>query len=561
MTALAALTSGRQETAATGRRRGAIALATALAGAAVLVAGALSGPVLGAGSVVGLQRLLVLFGGAGLLTLAWGLWRGKRRAFAVLMVALLGVAAARAADGAGVGELAGVLGLAGLVLANRRVFWRGGVARAGRASGAVLLAATGGAFALATALLSRGPTEFAAALGGAFGWLLAGRWWLHSDALLMVSLDGLLVVGLVAAAVLLRSLLRPAVAAEGHSPAEHARAAALVTRHGDDSLAPFALREDKAFHFAAGGMVAYRTVRETAVVSGDPIGPPGAGAAILASFEGFAAEQGWEVVVTAASPTGLDGLRGLGHRIMCIGKEAVVDPRAFSLEGRAIRKVRQSVTRLKRLGWTVEIVEASVLTPAQAAGVAAVEEAWRGAQPRLYGFAMTLGRLWGAEEDGRGLYVLGRDDSGALRGFLRFARYRHGLSLDVMRRAGETPNGLNEAMVVAALEHARERGMSQVSLNFAGFAHVMAPDAALGPGGRLLRWALTRMHGRFQLERLVRFNDKFQPVWRPRYLIYRGAPGLALGALRVLQAEAYVRPPRRRPLKQRWQPEPAARQA
>jgi lysyl-tRNA synthetase, class II len=169
---------------------------------------------------------------------------------------------------------------------------------------------------------------------------------------------------------------------------------------------------------------------------------------------------------------------------------------------------------------------------------------------------MTLGRLWGAAEDEDGVYVLARDSRGELRSFLRFARYREGLSLDVMRRSGGEPNGVNEALVVAALEYARREGLSEVSLNFAGFAHVMASGASLTPLQRLLRGILRALHGRFQLERLVRFNDKFFPEWRPRYLVHEGGPGLPLGGLRVLQAESYLRPPRARPRSSRWQPLP-----
>jgi lysyl-tRNA synthetase, class II len=136
---------------------------------------------------------------------------------------------------------------------------------------------------------------------------------------------------------------------------------------------------------------------------------------------------------------------------------------------------------------------------------------------------------------------------------LRLVPYRGGLSLDAMRRADEAPNGLTEALVVQALEHARDIGCSEVSLNFAGFGHIMAPDRELATARqRAIRLALGAAHGRFQLERLSAFNQKFDPVWRPRYLIYDGRTQLPRAALRVLQAEAYIRPPRSRPLEERW---------
>jgi lysyl-tRNA synthetase class 2 len=372
--------------------------------------------------------------------------------------------------------------------------------------------------------------------------------------LLHVRIEEVVAIALAGAAVFLHALLRPAEAAVGHTSIEHARAAAIVAEHGDDSLAPFALREDKSFHFAAGGLLAYRTLRETAVVSGDPIGPPGSAAAIVASFERYARRRGWNVVLTGASRRHLSAYKAMGLSALCIGEEAVVDPHGFSLEGRAIRKVRQSVARLERHGWRIALVDAGALEPGILAELDAVERAWRGSRPRLSGFAMTLGRLWGADEDRRALYVVARDSDGKLRAFLRFAEYADGLSLDATRRFGDEPNGLSEAMVVAALTYARERGIAEVSLNFAGFAHVMAAHAAPGRGRAVLRALLRAFHGRFQLEQLVRFSDKFGPTWRPRYLIHRGRTSLPLAGLRVLQAEAYVRPPRSKPLTARWQP-------
>jgi len=98
----------------------------------------------------------------------------------------------------------------------------------------------------------------------------------------------------------------------------------------------------------------------------------------------------------------------------------------------------------------------------------------------------------------------------------------------------------------------RELGMREVSLNFAGFGHLMAPSRALCRRERAAQAALRVAHGRFQLERLSVFSDKFAPVWRPRYLLYEGRASLVRSGLRVLQAEAYVRAPHAAPLESRW---------
>lgn len=349
--------------------------------------------------------------------------------------------------------------------------------------------------------------------------------------------------------------LRPSPSPEGHRSDEHERARRIVASHGVGSLDPFVLREDKSLHFAARGVLGFRLVGGTAVVAGDPVGPPGSAPRVLADFAAHACAKGWRVAVTGASAVHLDDYRRLGLRAAQVGSEAVVDPRAFTLEGRAVRKVRQSVTRLGRLGWSAEVVLAGALEEATIRELGALEEEWRRRQARLQGFSMTLGRLWGATEDEAAVYVLGRGPDGALRSFLRFVPYGGGLSLDVMRRLGGEPNGLNEALVVAALRYAAEEDVAEVSLNFAGFAHVMAPErSALPPLLRVLRSALDRAHGRFQLERLFRFNAKFSPTWRPRYALcsrWFDAPGAGLA---ILRAEAYVRPPRPAPLPQRWTP-------
>ncbi|MCA1689270.1 MAG: phosphatidylglycerol lysyltransferase domain-containing protein, partial [Actinobacteria bacterium] len=334
-----------------------------------------------------------------------------------------------------------------------------------------------------------------------------------------------------------RGLLCPETSTDGHSAAEHERARELVRRHGRDSLSPFILREDKALHFHGEAVLAYRVISDTAVVSGGPVGPPGSEATILGDFIELAGRRGWYVVVTGAPEAQLPAYSGLGLRHLHIGNEAYLDPRRLSLEGRRMRKVRQSVHRITRRGWTIEVVAGDEMTGALAAEAGTLERAWRDQRRRIIGFAMGMGP-WEADWAPDDLFVLGREPGGELRGLLRFAAHARGLSLDAMRRVGECPNGLNEALVVRAIEAARERDVDEVSLNFAGFAHLMTAAAAeLETRRRVARYFLGLLGDRFQMERLVRFNEKFLPCWRPRFLVYDSRARLPRAAIRVLQAE------------------------
>jgi lysyl-tRNA synthetase, class II len=338
-----------------------------------------------------------------------------------------------------------------------------------------------------------------------------------------------------------RSSRSPAAAAvQQHRHDELAAARHLVDRYGEDSISPFIVRPDKAYAFAAGGVVGYRVFGRTAVVSGDPVGPAGAAPAVAASFLDTARDRGWKVAVYGASEAQLATYHRLGLRSMCVGEEAVVRPETFSLEGRPVRKLRQSVRRVERRGWHIVALDGIDIDLATEAEIDVLETRWRAHRPRLLGFAMSMGPFEAGIRP-RDLYLLARSPDGDLTAAMHFVAHRGKLSLATMRRVGENPNGLNEALVCRALEVARQRGVREVSLNYAGLAHLLRGGASGGWMRRAaIRIAVTVLGRRFQMERLVRFNDKFAPEWRPRYLVYPSRRALPRTIYRVLQAEGYL---------------------
>src|SRR5581483_7693643 len=134
---------------------------------------------------------------------------------------------------------------------------------------------------------------------------------------------------------------------------ERELAHALVQTWATDTLAPFVLRADKSYFFAddESAFLAYRVVAGVAIVSGDPIGPPAAFPPLVEAFLQFARDRGWRVAVLGVSERCLPLYEAHGMRALYHGDEAIVETEWFSLEGRAIRKVRQSVHRLEREGY------------------------------------------------------------------------------------------------------------------------------------------------------------------------------------------------------------------
>jgi lysyl-tRNA synthetase class 2 len=509
------------------------------------------------GTAQSAAHVLGVLGGIVTIWLALGVWKGRRPSSRAAIVVLGVLAIVHLAKGLDYEEaLLGLAVASGIhrVVAPRRP----GVAPSGALIGGLMgLSALMAAFVTTLmVLLVSGRSPHLAAMT-----IKAGEdvLWVVPITFKGMALTGvhlMLALALGSVIVLLRALLAPTMPCDGHGAADHDRVAALVAEHGEDSIAPFALRADKAFHFAHGGAVAYRVLRETAVVSGDPVGPPGSAPAIMASFVDFAYRNGWDVVVVSAGPRHLEEYARLGLRTLQIGLEAVVDPRGFSLAGRDGRTVRKAVHRVEREGWRIEVLTGRELDDEVTAQIVAVETEWRRSHRSRYGFAMAGDRLWGAPEDMSDVYAIARAPSGEVRAFQRYVSYRRGLSLDAMRRLDDRPNGISDSLVAATLAYARERGCEEVSLNFAGFGHLMAAETLERRAHRLARWALQRLHGRFQLERLAAFATKFRPEWRPRYLVFTARTRLPLAALRVLQAERYLRPPRQPVEAGAWLPSP-----
>lgn len=338
--------------------------------------------------------------------------------------------------------------------------------------------------------------------------------------------------------------LRPAEPEGRLDAKDEARVRALLDKYGEaDSLGYFALRNDKSVIWSPTGKscIGYRVLSGVILASGDPLGDVEAWPGAIGAFLDLAARHAWVPAVVGCSERGAEVWCREGDlTALELGDEAVVDVGSFSLQGRAMRNVRQMVTRVERAGYVAEIRRVGDVPAAEIQRLVRQADSWRGS-PTERGFSMALGRIGGPGD--QCCVVATATEGGVLRALLHFVPWGDdGLSLDLMRRDRAAQPGLNDFMIVEVIKAAQDLGVKRISLNFAVFRAALERGERIGAGPILRAWRriLVFLSRWFQIESLYKFNAKFAPQWVPRFLVFTGTREAIRIGLATLEAEAFL---------------------
>ncbi len=355
----------------------------------------------------------------------------------------------------------------------------------------------------------------------------------------------LLALGIAGLLIFLYLLLRTFVQAEPPSAERRQRAEGIVRRWGDDTLDYFALRRDKNYFFSASGnsLIAYLYVRGTAMVAADPIGPPEEEARTLDEFLAFCAERGWRVAFFAVREADAELYRERGMHTIYLGDEAILRCDEFSLEGAGMKAVRAAVKHVEK-DHSFELIAEPEASPELIAELNEISEEWRKGAPER-GFTMELGEdVEGTQPDFA--IAIAREQGGRVAGFLRFVPVygdEPGYSLDLMRRRPDSANGLTEYLIAEAALALGARGFKRLSLNFAAWGRLLDSAGDAGLSGRLQRLMAKGLNPFFQIQSLRDFNQKFGPEWVPRSVVIDDVSDLPRVAMLYASVEGFLELP------------------
>jgi phosphatidylglycerol lysyltransferase len=466
-----------------------------------------------------LSRSLTLLIGYALVLSSINIYKRKRLAFVVVGVLSAFSIVFHLTKGIDYEEAAFSLVLLGLLVATRDEFvvrsgppdWRSAVVRLGVSAAVVL------------------------GYGAAGFWITPGtshrRWFLDSLDLLITTTA--LYTGY--------TLFRPALYRLRTVPHERARGAEILERHGRAALDYFKIWPDKSMFFSPSreSFLAYRVAGGFAVVLGDPVGPEAEIDTVLQEFTAFCDRSDWRMALYQTLPDFLPIYHCQGFRRLKIGDDAIVNLRAFGLEGAARKDLRHPVRRLESHGVTTVLHEPP-LPDRLVDDLRSVSDDWLripGRRERRF----TLGCFDAGYVRSTPVFTA-VDAAGRVLAFANVVRsYRRGeATIDLMRRRAGAPNGIMDYLLVKLLLLDKERGYERFNLGMAPMAGFSGDERA-SPEERAVHAFVQQLNFFFSYKGLRAYKAKFTSTWEPRYVMFRHVldlPRLAVALARVSERPA-----------------------
>jgi len=307
--------------------------------------------------------------------------------------------------------------------------------------------------------------------------------------------------------------------------AEDLEKAAEVVGSATQASASLALLGDKQFLFSdeRDAFIMYQRSGGSWIAMGDPVGNAQRFAELIWRFRELCHLHGARCAFYQVSPERLSLYLDVGLSAAKLGEEARVDLRTFSLVGSSRGELRTALRKGEREGLTFSVVEQDVID-ARIEELRGVSDAW-------------LAHKQGAEKH----FSVGRFDPAFVRRFpcalveregriVAFATIwrsapPHEMAVDLMRFCDDAPKGVMDYLFVQMLLWGQSQGYHWFGLGMAPLSGL--ERRPLAPLWHRLGRMVQHYGGPFyNFEGLRRYKDKFQPVWQPRYLASGG--GLVL---------------------------------
>lgn len=315
-------------------------------------------------------------------------------------------------------------------------------------------------------------------------------------------------------------LLRPVLLRSPANTVERQQAKAIVEQYGRSSLARFTLLDDKTYYFSPSGrsVIAYVAKGRGAIALGDPIGPAEDRQETLISFQQFCQQNDWYPAFYQTLPDDIELYKSLGFQVLMIGEEAIVDLKAFTMQGKAGKNLRTAVNRFTKLGHEVKFYQPPVPN-SLLRELKMVSDEWL---QMMQGSEKHFSLGWFDEAYLRECEIAAVETpEGQITAFANVVpEYQiNEITIDLMRYRQSVEHGTMDFLFVSLFQHFKEQGYDGFNLGLSALSGVGAtPESRRLEKG--LHYLYQHLNRFYNFKGLHEYKDKFRPRWEPRYLVF-----------------------------------------
>ena len=335
----------------------------------------------------------------------------------------------------------------------------------------------------------------------------------------VVFLDTIRISGVLSIGLILYTLLKPYIISIKRNEEDFVKANEFIAEFGTSPVDYFKTYDDKLLYFGrrCDGLISYRMAGSIVIVLEEPVAKTKQDKiTLIEEFEEFCVECGLRPAYYRVEESSLDIFSAMGKKFMVIGQEAVIDLEKFTLEGKDKKSMRNGLNSLEKKGLKTKVYSAPI-KDGLLQKLKYVSNDWLDSTNREE-IVFTQGMFdWEKLKQQTIITVENEDEQ--IFGFLNIIPdyAPQEATYDLIRKTGEAPGGVNDALIVALIDYCRANHYRYLNL---GMAPLSGIDHGKDLPEKTLKFAYEKLQQFRHYRGLRDFKEKFIPEWHTKYLVY-----------------------------------------
>jgi phosphatidylglycerol lysyltransferase len=326
------------------------------------------------------------------------------------------------------------------------------------------------------------------------------------------------IMGFLTWAFILFALIKPHFKLDDNGIDALSRARLLVSQYGNSSVDYFKLYRDKIFFFSEihDAFIAYRVSGGFAIVLEEPVCAEEYKLDVLREFDQNCHKMGLKTVFYRVDENSMPWFSQLKMNKLLIGQEAILDTRSFSLEGRDRKSLRNGLNALQKKGYQVSVVKPPQ-DPEFLKKLRLVSDEWL---QNFHKEEMIFSQgMFDEKEIRQQELIILEDEGGHIKAFLNIIpdHAEDECTYDLIRKTSDAPAAAMDALIVALVEYAKEKGLFYINLGLVPMTGITKPE---NTAESIIKIASARIRRFWHYRGLREFKEKYATYWENKYLVY-----------------------------------------